>query len=233
MGTRELEIVIEHDGPTVPFDSFVAIARHTVWLLRTIDKTLTGEPTETAKWAISRISMASPLHMALTAVPARGNVVPRDCITPFIEDWNRLDRGEPPALFTPAMQRKAQELVGRYRAGGVRSVHFRSGSIEASPTQRVAAYVTELYDVYTEVGSIEGKLDVIDVHGHEEVKVWDDRYGRAVSCHVTALQIEKAKELLGKRVSVQGCIRCERRRPVEVVDVFEIAGLGVVSASCP
>jgi hypothetical protein len=77
----------------------------------------------------------------------------------------------------------------------------------------------------SEVGSVEGLLEVISVHGQETIKVWDARFGIAVSCHVSSLQIEEAKQFLGRRVAVRGRILHEHNRPKEVIDVFDIRAL--------
>ena len=76
---------------------------------------------------------------------------------------------------------------------------------------------------HTETGTIEGMLDVISVHGgRDSVKVWDRRFGTAVECRVTELQLEQAKQALGHRVAVRGRIEYQTNRPKLVTDVFDI-----------
>lgn len=228
MLTKKLVITLDHDGPVVPFDAFVVVVQDTVAILRGMDCAQAGTPKPNMRWGISAVSMHSPIQLTLepAALRAEGRVV--DVIKLFVEDFNRLERGERPEYFSPDMQSLAKSIV-TVLSQGIRAIRFNSDGQEAKPTLRVAARVDELTERYFEIGSIEGRLDVLSVHGEDCVKVWDARWGCAVKCRVSESQLEDSKALLRKRVSVRGRIRCEHKRPKEVVDVFDIRPLGDAS----
>jgi hypothetical protein len=177
------------------------------------------------RWGIVNVSMRSPIQLTLEPSQIQADSRTIDVIEPFLDDLARLERGEKPQYFTPDLQARAKDVVS-VLGHGIRSIRFNSNGHEARPTLRVAARVDELTERYYEIGSIEGRLEVISVHGGDAVMVYDARWRSRVKCLVSDAQLEQAKALLGKRVMVRGRIRCEYKRPKEVVDVFEIQPLG-------
>ncbi|HUX02663.1 MAG TPA: hypothetical protein VMY35_17010 [Phycisphaerae bacterium] len=225
MPTRRLVITLEHDSPTVPVDAFLTVVQESVELLRDADRIKAGTFRTTMRWLISDASMHSPIQLTLEPSALKANEPITDVIEPCLRDIDRLERGERPLLFSPDMQERAKQIVS-VLGRGIRAIHFNSSGFEVTPTQRVAARVDELTERYFEVGSVEGRLEVLSVHGKDSVKVWDARWHCGVKCLVSDAQLQEATNLLGKRVSVRGRIRCEYRRPKEIVDVFEIRSLG-------
>lgn len=55
-------------------------------------------------------------------------------------------------------------------------------------------------------GSIAGQLDTIAVHRSNEIRVWDENYGRAVRCEYTPALEDKIKSLLRHRVLASGLV---------------------------
>jgi hypothetical protein len=60
---------------------------------------------------------------------------------------------------------------------------------------------------YEDIGSVEGRLEVLSGHGGLAVVVYDPIDERAIKCEVTAQQLETALKSLLKRVEVSGTIR--------------------------
>lgn len=224
MNSEKLVITIYHDGPTVPVDTFIGVTRRTITLLRGIDQKLTAEPSISAKWNICDVSMKSPLHLTVEAMAIHSDKPPRRIVPPFLGDMKRLEQGKPPLYLTPSLQRIASEIV-RTIGRGITGIGFASDEEEVRPTERIAAYVTELEQTHSEMGSIEGKLEVINVHGQEEVKIWDARFNFPVICYVSRVQIEDAKEYLRRRVSIRGQIKYRRNHPFAMMNVYEIRRL--------
>lgn len=221
---------MEHSDKNIPFKSFMSVTSKAVSLLHGIDRESSPEHNLSAEWRISQISMHSPLCLTLEAAPITQDekALTRNIVKPFIEDINRLEKGERPKLFTPNMERRAKSLVGVLSFDGVSSIRFESDGVKAEPTQHLAAYVDEdlrQYAPYYEVGSVEGRLEIISVKGKDTVQVRDLRFGVEVTCNVTAIQLEEAKELLRKRVVIRGRVKYSRKRPQIVVDVFDIREL--------
>jgi hypothetical protein len=95
-------------------------------------------------------------------------------------------------------------------------------------------------DRYTSVGSIEGKLEGVNIHQNPRCSVYEDLSGRAIECRFELHQFPQIKDALGARVSVFGLItyrpdhqpksiRMEHLRVLrpesELPDVDDIIGL--------
>lgn len=230
MQNQRITITIEHSDKNIPFKSFMSIAYNTVSLLRGVDRESSPEHDLSIQWYISQVSMSSPLSLTLEEAPIikEREIIHREIIKPFINDINRLERGEKPKVFTPDMERRAQSLVRVLSVDGISSIKFESDGAKAQPTQHLAAYVDsdlKQYAPYYEVGSIEGHLEIISVKGRDTVQIQDLRYGIEVTCNVSTIQLEEAKELLRKRVVIRGRVKYNRKRPQVVVDVFDIREL--------
>jgi hypothetical protein len=226
MLTKKLIITLDHDGHIVPYDAFATVMQESVDLLRGVDCVKAGTSRPNMRWGISAVSMHSPIQLTLEASALGDREV--DAVDPFLEDMNRLERGDRPLYFNPEMQARAKRLVSVLNHG-ISAIRFNSDSLEVRPTQRVAARVDELTERYFEIGSIEGRLDVLSVHGRDSITVWDVRWRCPVRCMVSDAQLREAKDLLRQRVSVRGRIKCEHKRPKEIVDVFDIQPLGDAS----
>jgi hypothetical protein len=60
---------------------------------------------------------------------------------------------------------------------------------------------------YTTVGSVEGTLEAISVHRKKVFVVYEELFGKAVTCEFSGLDVlEKAKSSLGERVRVSGIV---------------------------
>jgi len=230
MQNQRITITIKHSDKNIPLKSFISITSRTVSLLEGVDRESSPEHNLSAEWRISQVSMHSPLQLTLEAasIVQDEKMIIRNIAKPFIEDINRLERGERPKIFTPNMERRAKSMVAILSLDGVSAIQFESDGAEAKPTQHLAAYVDadlKQYAPYYEVGSVEGRLEIISVKGKDTVQLQDFRSGIEVTCNVSAIQLEEAKELLRKRVVVRGRVKYIRKRPQVIVDVFDIREL--------
>jgi len=73
--------------------------------------------------------------------------------------------------------------------------------------------------VWEDLGSIEGSLETITVHGGNQFNLWEAVTGRRVECYFRADQLEDVKAALGRRVRVEGRIRYNRRGEFTSIEV--------------
>lgn len=225
MSLQKLEVIVEHPDPVLTFRFVSSVIEKMRKILEGVDRKLSEDCTQSASWGISDIGMHSPLHMTCAPAPIRSDRSVRNIIDPFLDDMNRLEEGKRPLVFTPELQRIAKELLLTIGTANAR-IRFSGDGKRAEPSARLIASVDELSHPHTEVGSIEGRLDVIDVHGREQVRVWDSRFDIPVVCRISSNQIEKAKDYLRSRVVIRGMVRYENQKPTMVQEVFEIRQLG-------
>ncbi len=225
MPRESLEVVIDHPEPMVPPSLVVTVIKETVALLEGVDRALEPGGGISARWAIQRIGMNSPLHITFAPTPVEHDRPMRSISSPLLKDLNTVERGGSPSYINPHLQERARFLlhvVGRAKA----TIRYSSNGSEARPTAHSIANIEALRHRYTEVGSIEGHLDVINVHGADTVRLWDERFGVPVDCYVTPAQVEDAKDNLRRRVSMRGVIEYEHKRPRRIRSVSDIRPLG-------
>lgn len=72
-------------------------------------------------------------------------------------------------------------------------------------------------------GTIEGRLEAVDVHGRNKFSVWDRLTGDRVECIAGEnISVDDLGEALGKRVAVRGRIRSTLAGTKRKIDVQEI-----------
>ena len=97
---------------------------------------------------------------------------------------------------------------GRSRARSI--AVFVDGQQTATIRRGISEQVDRILAAgYRNLGSLQGTLEVINVHGAPGVTIWDRVSGSPVRCSIpnNAEWIERVKGLLQKRVSVTGDIR--------------------------
>ena len=223
MTQNSLTIRMEEEGLGLPFDAFADVVFQTIHALRGIDRGMSSEHSLSAKWVISYASMNSPLTLTLTALPAKHGVGIRDAVSCFLEDTGRLEQGLAARHLTPGQQNWAKKIGGALNKG-IKSLTFSSNGTTIEVTQRIAAAVAQLGSATTyEIGSVEGRLEVISVHGGRDmVKVWDNRWNVVVECFVSDAQLADSKSALRHRVVVRGQIQYKGGRPRAITDVYDI-----------
>lgn len=222
--SKPLTIVIEHDRSGVNFDGFLAIAGNTVRILRGLDRAASKDNKNTAEWKIRKASMNSPFHLTIEPHQISSKIPLNDSLSPFIEDLRRLESGQGAKHMSLEMLRQSKKIVGALN-GSISAISFITDDDEVRVTQRLAASADETLksdEEYYEVGSVEGTLELINVHGVEQIKVWDTRYKTPVTCVVSSTQIEDAKEYLKKRVIIRGLIAHKDGVPKSIEDVFDV-----------
>jgi hypothetical protein len=107
-------------------------------------------------------------------------------------------------------------------ANGVASVEFSApGRVPLSPSLRVAKNIEALYknrpDSLYQLSSVEGRLELISIHGAFVAQVFNIRTGEKVVCTLDKPLMDEAAKYFGKRVSMYGRVRYTREgTPVEI-----------------
>ncbi|MBN1763959.1 MAG: hypothetical protein JW860_01775 [Sedimentisphaerales bacterium] len=75
---------------------------------------------------------------------------------------------------------------------------------------------------YIDYGSIEGKLDAINIHTKPKISVYDALTGKAIRCYFDESMLDYIISAMGKRVSIYGQIRYKKNGSPISVDIEEI-----------
>ncbi|HLG68915.1 MAG TPA: hypothetical protein VK009_00680 [Chloroflexota bacterium] len=132
---------------------------------------------------------------------------------------------EPPIGFTVdalADLKKMHRLFwGKERAQ--RLVFSRDGSEIAAINRNINRQVEQiLRQTYTVLGSLEGTLEAVNLHGRPVSTLWDRLSGAPVRCYFPRTLTQLVKDHLEKRVLVRGEVRYFRSGIPQYVNVWEI-----------
>ncbi|MBI2855999.1 MAG: hypothetical protein HYX93_04055 [Chloroflexi bacterium] len=203
-----LTFVINPDAQAASVDLFFKALENIRRLLRDVDYAIHRE-SGTRRWVISEMHSSAP---TLTVNPLLGDRETIDAVAMGIRSVTIGQADHPPQYFTEqALNDLAQMrrlFKGRDRARSIGVL------VDSEPTATIGEGIDDqtkriLVAGYWNLGSIEGRLDAINVHGTPTFTVWD-RVSRApVRCSFPndPEWKERVKHLLERRVFVKGKIR--------------------------
>ncbi len=195
-------------------------------LLADLDAAAADDPRGAVRWRVDVLENQSPPVLGLKAEPvarrdrSTGRIGRRDTSAQvrdaLLQGVPKLAAGERPPHIPDAAIEKIQKLAARSRRIGAMMVYTDVDSVSISPAT-LAGIHTVIGSATRSAGSILGKLDTIAVHSDNEIRVWDENSNRAVRCRYPDVLEPKVKELLRKRVLVEGDVAFNvRGEPVHV-----------------
>lgn len=186
----------------------------TLRMLSEIDLGFSGRPGGTTDWLIADIRRGS---LVLDLTPRTrldaqefGPAITRT----FVEGMDRLEReGVSPLYLSEAGLEKARQLVRLVGREGITGVHLANGQTQAELTATASANIDQLLRVGREaIGSVEGRLETISLHGPARFVVYHAVTKKAVVCRMDPDKLlDDAKKALGHRVVVTGLVQYNMR----------------------
>jgi hypothetical protein len=212
-----LTIEVVGIGKTVPAADFVSAIQHTLAALGEIGGGLSDDA-RNVEWMISAVSMDSPLRVTLSPAARAGTgYAAAGVVTKALVDAIRTAEGRaaaPPRSVTyEALEhiRLAVSAVGH----SVREMAFTAaGRRPVRATSAASAHLEQLIGRPVERRtSIQGRLEMISVHGRPMFNVYEPLRGARVPCYFSADQLlEQASAALScrRRVMVSGTAKFTR-----------------------
>ena len=207
-----LRLTIEGKLGEIPFNTLATMARNSCDILTELDNAVSVKPGGTIEWVVSGVSTEASITVAIEPKP---RLKEADCSSRvaelFVDGLAHIEKEHTtPPYFSDYGLRKAHNIAKSLRRNGAKAVKVEdverniSGLIKAD----VAEPLRKLFSVrYKEIGSVEGTLEVISVHGVPRITIYHSITRRSVICKFTPKKLlETAKEGLGKRIIVQGMV---------------------------
>ncbi len=194
----------------VTLEALVQAAEALLSMLRDIDAQATQRAGGSLNWVVKDLEGGSA-HVVV-APAAKDERTPiwagRTVTRAFGEGMAQIARGgDRPKYFTDTALRKALALNSLLGAYGVSAVRVRVDGAQVDLTRDTARKVKDVVEgTLRSIGSIEGKLETISVHGQPYVNVFDSVTGHAIRCNISHQLVDKARDALKKRVQVFGTI---------------------------
>ena len=174
---------------------------------------------EKAVWRIVAMEKRSPPSMTIESRRDAG-IGKR-----LVSGLQKLE-GEVANPFPPRAMRAVRRLASRLRDRRLDSVILNtnptptSEGMSVAPTARMYDYVTRAMAAknYSVPSSIDGKLDVVNIHVRPRFSIFDDIGMQEVRCHFPDRLLDEVRKSLGKRVTVVGDVKfsAETDRPISI-----------------
>jgi hypothetical protein len=226
---------LEIDPDEITLGQLIKLEGITSKLIREVGAEVAQTPRDAIKWIVASVRSGSPIIYALRPTAEPEEVPPRvlaravDAITDGIAALAG-DTAARPDFFTDEALERARDL-GREIGERVRGIKIYNGAVDAGRgelTKRTVANVEAILaeDEYEALGTVEGRLEAINVHARRYFNVYEDLSGARIECQFgSEIPAEEIGAAIGKRVSVYGTLvtresgRVARVR-VEELDVF-------------
>lgn len=222
-----VRIKLEGEPKTIPLRVFLAAIDNELKILNDLDTAISGEPDGTLDWYITEMRVGS-LEMVMESRPQPtyrdvGPEVSR-AIVASIEEIQR--RGAtPPYLSHTGMQcvKNLLATVGKDKASGL-VLASPSENVEIAVTAKASENVKQLLPVrYHSLGSVEGKIEMINIHGGSRFVVYDSKTRRAITCKFdSSVWMDAVKDALGRRVNISGMVHANTRGEPLHVNIDDI-----------
>ena len=227
MATLRLRITGEPRNISV--HGFLSAIDNWLKILADLDSAISREPQGSLDWFVTDLSKGSlTVEVESRSRLEEKNVGP-EVADAFVTGIEQIESkgASPPYLSEVGMQKMRQlvRLVGREGTSGFEVTHLEQ-TVEISG--RASANIDQLIRVQQHsIGSVEGRLETISIHGRRpRFIVYDALTRKAITCKFgTEPWLEKVKDALGRRVNASGEVHYNvKAEPLRV----ELQGLRIL-----
>lgn len=220
---RRLTIHLEPEGHYVSLDTFAAAIQDLKQMVRGLRPPLPDHEGP-VKWLVTQLEIGSA---TVAAEPVADPLVSDTLLTLVCKGVEALERDEdPPAYFGREAIAAVKSMVETAVRDQTR-VTFISNGNRTSVTERTVATAKRILEVivWEDYGSVDGTLEVVNLHSGYQCNVYDGLTGRRVQCYFRESDLDRVREALGRRVAVTGWVRYNRHGDVlslraESFDIF-------------
>jgi len=220
MTTKRIGLTL--NGDAIPLGMFIEAARSFNSLLAEIDVSISGK--RNIEWIISDLSVSSAVF-AVSPVLLNEDIVDNSSpvISSALAGLELVEKtAEWPSHFTDEALIKAKNLVGLING------HIERISLFGNPgqgetkrlrlTQRIAANVDQLIGPSeVALGSVEGTLETLNIHGANSFNVYDVITHRRIRCLCSREVLKELVSQFEKRILVKGEVKFNvQKQPISV-----------------
>ena len=226
MASTPVSLTIDLD--TLTLDGLGEIVAAFTSYLAQVD--LSSSPTgkRTLSYRITALSYNSPATLAAVAEPRTGGPdTGPDVLRKAIRGVRHIATGERPAGFRDEALEALRTLADYGNGRGRIRIEAPTLRLRTSITKALATQADRVLAQNDGIGSIEGKLDTISVHGQPYFTLFDAVSGRGVRCYFGEERFTEVLAALGKKVIAHGRLRRDPRgapREMRELDYFEMLG---------
>jgi hypothetical protein len=195
----------------ISLKAFVAAVRNFLGILEDIDAAVSHVGTGSVRWEVIFLQKSSPPVIGVRGEPISKEyrTAPAKVRHEMLGGVRALEKSTRKPNVSDAVLFRMSRLAEQSKHIGPMELYTdrqKKGKIVEIGPKLVETIEQHIGKSSESEGSIVGKLDTIAVHRSNEIRVWDENYGRAVRCEYNALLEDKVKSLLRHRVIVVGSV---------------------------
>jgi len=207
-------IEIKGDPTGISALTFKATVNDAINLLHEYDTAISGVSQGSLSWYLAQLSLTPNVQVAFRSrlrPRRRGPVVVDNSDTITHSLLSGLDSLEHKAVTPPYISvggiERVQHMVSLIGKNGATGFRVRADNNAVDLTPATIDNIEKILPVRrTSIGSVEGKLEGINLHRKLRVIVYHAITNKAVTCDIREEFLDKVKECLGKRVVVFGIL---------------------------
>ena len=191
-------------------------------MLRDYDLAISREKKASVEWLITNVSTGSlVVETEPRSLLADRNFGP-EVAKVYVNGWARIEHeGMSPAYLTEPGMKAARRIVRRIGKDGIEGIVVAGPEQSVTISPKASAHMDQLISVkYRSLGSAEGTLETISIHGGSRFTIYHSRTKKAIRCDIPATEstlLDHAKEALGRRVYASGRLeRNARGEPIRI-----------------
>ncbi len=202
---------LEYDSPELPIGQLNELVRHFTSMVEELRAP--GLPDEIrVTWVVERISKSSPFTITVAPVARMHRVAVdaqpvQDLPALALDGIEQLmHEAKRPAIFSDGVLTQLRTLSKIVGVANRRVMSLRANGKTVEVTGQLAVNVDKiLAPAYRSVGTIEGRMDIINAHEDPFFVIYDDLTGERVRATLGRdLSVDEVAKAIRKRVAVEG-----------------------------
>jgi len=220
--TRKLTLHIA--GRRITADRFRRALDDFFEVVSDVSEAVTGEQ-KAIDWIVS-VAPGS-INLGVAAEPRKDSIRSAEVVHAVYSGFQELSKKSAarPEFFSDNALEKTRDLIRLQDGKAVSTIQIRRSRSRVTLNQKVLVNVERILGgTLAEIGTIEGRLDMVSYRNGLHIGVWDILTDRAVRCNISPDLIETAIEGLRKRrrVAVSGRIRYRPTGEPVSIDVKDL-----------
>ena len=180
-------------------------------MLQDYDLAISRGKKASVEWLITNVSTGS-----LTVETESRSLLEEENFGPqvakaYIEGWTSIERGGiRPLYLTEEGMKAARSIAKRIGEEGIEGIVVSGPDQSVTISPKSSVNLDQLMrERYWSLGSAEGTLETISIHGSSRFTIYHSRTKKAIRCDIPATKaklLDRAKEALGRRVQAIGTL---------------------------
>jgi hypothetical protein len=216
------KLTLHIDGRRITADRFRRAIDAFFEVVTEVTEAVTGQ-SKAVDWIVS-VAPGS-INLGVAAEPRKDRVRSVEVVHALYTGFQELSKkaAARPDFFTDTALEKTRELIRIQDGKAVSTIQIRRSNSRVTLNQKVLINVDRILGgTLAEVGTIEGKMEMISARGGLHVGVWDALTDKPVRCNIPPILSDRIIKAFKKRVAVSGTIRYRPTGEAISIDVEDI-----------